>query len=242
MTAGMGHNNPPPYDQATLDELANDCAAFIDASNAWLKTEVDSDEKAEKLSDQIDGLRKLYKRTNAARADAKKPHDDAGEEVQAAFKPILDRLTIATGKLKPKLAAFALAKQKAEEARKAAAAEEARKAKAEADRLAAEAAASDDIESVIEANEAAERAADLEKAANTKADTGIRSASGAGRTMSLRKRKACAIANINLAFRTMRDEPKVAELLIQLANARANAADFDGELDGFTITETASIA
>lgn len=242
MTAGMGHNNPPAYDLAAFEELQNDAAAFIAASNAWLKTPIDTEEKAEKLSDQIDGLRKLYKRADEARKDAKKPHDDAGKEVQAAFAPVLDRVTKCADLLKPVLAGYLKAKAEAEAKRKAEEAEAARKAKEEADRLAAEAEATGDIDAIVEAEERAKEAKKLEKAAAKPVSTGVRSASGAGRTMSIRKRKVCKIEAINAAFVSFRDDPKVADLLISLANARANSAGFEGTIPGFKIEEVENVA
>lgn len=242
MTAGMGHNNPPAYDLAVFQELQNDAAAFITASNAWLKTPVDTEEKSEKLGDQIDGLGKLAKRVNEARIAAKKPHDDAGKEVQAAFAPVLERIEKCKDLLKPIQLAYIKKRAEAEEKRKAEEAEAARLAKEEADRLAAEAAATGDIDAMVEAEERAKEAKKLEKAAAKPVSTGVRSASGAGRTMSVRKRKVCKIEAINAAFVSFRDDPKVAELLVSLANARANSAGFEGTIPGFKIEEVESVA
>lgn len=242
MTATMGHNNPPAYDVEALEAIKNDASAFIEASNAWLKAEVDSDEKAEKLADQIDGLRKLFKRVDEARKDAKKPHDDAGKEVQAAFTPVLDRITKCADLLKPRLAVYAKAKAEAEAKRKAEELAAAAAAKAEAERLAKEAEASGDIDAIVEAEERAKEAAKQEKSAARPASTGIRSASGAGRTMSLRKRKVCTITAINAAFASFREDSRVAELLTRLANERANSKDFEGAISGFKIEEVETVA
>lgn len=240
--AGIGHNNPPAYDLAKLEELNNDVAAHIEASNAWLKTEVQNDDLAEKLTDQIDGLRKLHKRADALRIEQKKPHDDAAAEVQKAFLPILDRLKKAGELLKPKLATYAAEKKRKADEEKRLKDEAAAKARAEAEAAAKAAEQAGDIDAMIEAEAKAAEAKRLEKDAKRKVSANIASASGAGRTMSLRARKVCTITAINQAFVALRDEPEVAELFVKLANRRANAAGFEGSIPGFIIDEVESIA
>lgn len=241
---GIGGNNPPAYDPAALEALRNTTAEFIEASEEWVKTPIDSDELAEKLNDQINGLRQIFKKADDARKEAKKPHDDAGKEVQAAFKPILDRITKCADLLKPKAAAYAKKKADEEAKRQREERERAAQAEAEAARALAEAEAQGSIEAQLRAEEQAAEAERIRKEAERKRDTSIKSASGGGRTMSLRSRRVCSIKSIGSAFLTFKDDPEVADLLVRLANRRANAAGFDDAqtIPGFDIEVVKTIA
>lgn len=239
------HNNPPedlPYDAAILADLANDTAAHISASEAWLPVEIDSEEQASRLADQINGLRQLFKRADDARKTAKKPWDDKGKEVQAAFAPILDRIEKAANLLKPKAAAWAKRKADEEAERKRREQDEARKAQ-EAARLAQiEAENSGSIDAAVAAEEAAKAAEKMAAEAARAQSTSIKSASGGGKTLSLRKRRVCTIKAIGAAFLTFREDPEVAEVLVKLANRRANAAGFEGDIPGFNIEIVETLA
>lgn len=240
-----GHNNPPadlPYKLDTLNELKARTDEFVKASEVWQKTEITSEALAGQCVDQIDGLRKVWKEVDASRKEAKKPHDDAGKAVQAAYTPLLDLLKRSADALKPALAKWEDAKRKAaaeEKARRRAAAEEAERAAALA---AAEAEQSGSITAQAEAEEAQKRAKEAEKAANRKIDTSTKSASGAGRTMSTRTQKVAVIENAGRLFLAVKDEPEVVEALQSVANRKVRAADFDGNLPGVRVEEKTIIA
>ena len=137
-TPQMGHNNGPAFRPETVEAHSTSAAEFLDAAGEWLKIkELETEEQAAELNDFIAGLRKRWKTTDEDRKFDKKPHDDAGKEVQAAYVPILDKLKKAAERVTPMQTVW-LEKQEAirqEEARKRQ--EEARKQREEAERLAA---------------------------------------------------------------------------------------------------------
>lgn len=225
--AVIGGNNPPPFDVDAHAAFVAKVDEFVAASNKWLKTEVDTEDLAKQLNDQITGLRGLWKKVDEARANAKKPHDDASKAVQAAFTPILNKLTKAADALKPKLAAYAKKKRDREEAERRAAQERAR-AEAEAAEQAARVAEKEgDIGALADAEQAKKDAEKAEKEASRKPSSGVGSASGGGRTVSLRKMKEVEVTNINVLFMHFRDHPDVHDLLRRLATAEVRAKDYD---------------
>lgn len=237
--AVIGGNNPPPFDPEILASLTAKVEEFLEASQIWLKLEkIETEEHAGQLTDQIDGLRGLWNKVEDARKTAKKPHDDAGTAVQKAFVPLQTKLKKAADALKPKLADYASEKARREEEAKRKAEEEARRQAEEAEKALREAEASGDIGAQVEAEEAAKAAEKAKKDAARKVDTGVKSASGAGRTMSLRKIKEIEVTNINVLFMALRDEPEVMETLHRIATRRVRAAGYDDgdPLPGIKVT------
>lgn len=246
-TAGIGHNNPPeplPYDETEHDELSKLTGAFLKVSDDWLTVKVSTPALAEQLTDQIGGLRKLWKRIDDQRVAAKKPHDDRAAAVQKAYKPLLDRVSTAAGQLKVILEAYA--RRLADEARAQREKEmaAARALEEEARLKAIDAQNSGSIEDSVAAAEAAKEAEKRSAAAARPVNTGIKSASGAGRTMAMRARKSVEITNIRHLFMHYQNRPEVAELLKRLATGEANAAGFpkDGKIPGTEITIIESLA
>lgn len=239
-TAGPGHNNPPPYDPDALAELNEKVSEFLKATQTWLSLEkIETEIHAGQVTDQISGLRGLWKKVDTARKSAKKPHDDAGKAVQAAFNPLLTKLTRAADALKPKLAVYAEEKAaREEEARKIAGAE-AQKQAEEAKAKLAEAEAAGDIGAQVEAEEAAKEAEEAQTKAARPVSSGVKSATGAGRTMSMRKVKEVEITNLNVLFMHYRDRPEVSELLQRLATAEVRSKDYDPAkpVPGVNVTE-----
>lgn len=236
-----GHNNPPPYRVDVVEAHEAKANEFLDAAGDWLDLkEITSEEQSGQLTDFLEGLRKRYKLTDEDRKADKKPHDDAGKAVQKAYTSILDKMKRAADKVKPMQAAWLAkveAEKQAEAKRKAEEAAAAERAAAEA---AAKAQARNDIAGEVEAEEAAKRAAqmkkDADRAAKSKAQS--RSATGAGRTTSLRTKWIPEITNIRVACMTFADHPELRETLLRLAAAKARAADFDPktqEIPGFTL-------
>ena len=179
--AGIGHNNPPPYDPEALSEHKSKADEFLAVTQQWLGLEkIETEEHAAQVTDQLDGLRGLYKKVDGARKAAKKPHDDAGKAVQAAYSPILTKLQRAADALKPKLGAYVEAKARREAEAKRKAEDEARREAAAAERALREAEASGDISAQVEAEEKAKAAEKAAKEAQKAPDTRVRSASGAG--------------------------------------------------------------
>lgn len=232
--AVLGSNQGPPFDQEQVDKLDSEGVKFLDVAGKWLdKKKLDTEDDASRLGDFITGIKKRRKAIDQARADAKKPHDDAGKAVQAAFLPILGKLDLAVKRVQPLLSDYLAEKERREKAEAKRKADEARAAQEEADRLAAQAAARNDISGEAEAEEARKRAAEQAKEAEraAKQRTNVRSATGGGRTVSYRTYWIATIKNARIAFMEMQEEPEVLEALRKVAERRARAKDFDPTKD-----------
>ena len=246
---GLGANNPPADQAFSPAELAahkEKSDAFIKASDVWLQTPITSETLAGQLTDQIAGLRAVYKEVDEARGAQKKVWNDKGDEVQAAYKPILATITAAADLLKKPLLAWNQEQQRLADVARAEKIRIANEAANEARRLAMDAAASQSIAAKVEAEAAAAAAEKQVKAAEKEVKTSVKSGSGGGRKLSTRTRNVCTIDRISQLFTHYRDNPKVAEVLLSLANAEANSKDFDLKLGhsipGTSITQTQSIA
>ncbi len=244
-TATAGHNNPPPYDVAALAEFDNKISDFNSAAKEWLDLgDIETEEQAEKLGDFITGTSKLIKKVDNQRSADKKPHLDAGREIDAEYnsrKSKLSALLVGSGKIpgvKAILDRFLTKKQAELEAKQRAEQEEAER-KAEAARLAAlEAEQTNDLVAQDEAAKAQEEAEKAKAEAEKPTKARVGSASGGGRTISRRKVKTASILNINVAFMQFSDAPEVAEVLVMLANRKIRAVDWDGvDPKGFEVTE-----
>lgn len=153
----IGANNPPeptPFDaiKVHVEDLTETARGFLDGSGVTTQAEADA------VAKLMDEGRKASKAADSARADEKKPHDDAGKAVQAKFKPLIESadrvVTICKQALAPFLMAQEVEKQRiADEARAVA------EAKLKAAVEAARAAHATDLE-------AQEKAAELEKEAS----------------------------------------------------------------------------
>lgn len=218
----MGHNTPPPYDPDVLAKHIRAASELAAEAAPWLKKgKVESEDEAQKLNDVIAKARKLYRDAEESRKAEKEPHIEAGKAVDEAFR-IATTATEKTGNsLKPIIATWLKKVEEDKKAEAARQAEIARKAKEDAERLAAQAEASNDAFAAAQAEAAQKAASKLEKGAikASKAKASVTSATGGGRSMSLRKRKVAVIDNINLVFRHFSDHPDVREVLQRLANA-----------------------
>ncbi len=221
---GANGGPPLPYDPAVLADCARDADEFIVAAGQWLDLgEIRNVEQAQRATDFVSGARKVSKRIDEARKAAKAPHDAAGKAVQEAFAPLLAKIERAVDGVKAMQAKWLRAEAARERDRKAKEAEEAAAARAEADRLAAEAAARNDVSGIVEA-EAARKAADkLAKEAARPVSVSAGSATGGGRTMALRSVPRCEIESMGRALQHFRNHPDVAALLVRLAEAEVRA-------------------
>lgn len=237
--AVMGDNKPPAYDAEIVADLNEKVAEFLRVTQQWLDLpKIETELHAGQMTDQIDGLRGLFKNVDDARKGEKKPHDDAGKVVQAAFKPMLDKLTIAASALKPKLAVYAKAQQAIAQAKRR---EEKAAAKVLADEAAAKAKAaeeSNDIAAQVEAEAATKEAEAATKKAEAPVKTNVKSASGGGRTMHMRPIKDVEVTNVTVLFMEYRGHPKVLELLTRLATTDVRAAGYvEGTIKGIEVKE-----
>jgi hypothetical protein len=159
MMTDAGHNNPPP-DAAFglhIDSL------FSLLSDTLAGGEVSNDAQEAAIDGILDDFRRAGKDADKARADEKRPHDEAGKAVQAKWKPIIDKADRGATACKDALTPYRTAKQRARD-------EAARKAReeAEAQAKAAQEALrqSDDLEARYDAEIQLEAAQKLTAQAN----------------------------------------------------------------------------
>lgn len=223
-TPTIGDNNPPPEYVTDLAKHQEAASAFAAEVAQWIKDnngKIDSEEKAEECTDILAKARAGYKATDECRTKHKKPVIEMGKDIDAKASLAKDTFEKSGNKLKGIQTAWLkeVAAQQAIEAERKAA--EARKAKEEADRIAAQAKASNDAMAEAQAEAAQKEAAKMEKAAEKagKAKASAGSATGGGRTVSLRTVKTAQIENINLVYRHFSAHPDVRDLLQRLATA-----------------------
>ena len=223
-----GHNMPPPYDAGAVEAFEAKVREHADAAGAWLdEGDLTSEEEAERLADLLSGARTLLKQIEDRRKAEKQPHLDASRAVDSAFKRLTDPLSRTMEKVKPLLTAWATKKREAEEARRRAEIEAARKAEEEAQKAREAAAARNDTMGEAEAEERARAAKKAEEDAARRKTTGaVHSASGGGRTTSLRTYRTAKVVNVRRAFMALEQEhgAEIAECLERIANAKIRAA------------------
>lgn len=225
------HNNPPPAAELFAEEIESLKAraeAFDEITDA----------NAGEASDLIKLAGKLAKDIDAKRAEEKKPHLDAGREIDGTYNPLVERAKKSTASLAARLTAYiSEQKRKAEEARREAerkAAEEAERAR----RLANDALLADDAAAAAKAaeNEAKLVAAEEKQAANVKGSEGFR-ASG------LRTVRKAKITNATMLVTFYMARPEVIELCERLANADIRAAKgAPVAIPGIEVVETETLA
>lgn len=137
--AAIGHNAPPtPYEgfQAHIDDLFAEAKNFLDGEP------IANEGQAEAVANLLNRLRKTGNDADDARKVEKKPHDDAAKEVQARWKPLLDKVDLAASTCKQALSPWLAAKE-AEQRRAAEAQQQEAERLAEAARQASQAPAED---------------------------------------------------------------------------------------------------
>lgn len=208
----MLSNNPPPAADLfaeEIDNLKSRAEAFGDVTEA----------NAGEARDLIGLAKALAKAIDAKRDEEKRPHLEAGREIDGTYKPLVDSAKYACAPLEKALTDHIVAqKRKAEEARRAAeakAAAEAAKAKALAeDALLGEDAAAD---AKAAENEAKLVAAEEKQAGTVKGSEGFRAAG-------LRTVRKAKVTNRALLIAHYANHPDVWELTTRLANAEIRAA------------------
>lgn len=226
--AVIGGNSPPAYDPEILAALRDEANRQADAAGQWMsKGMIATEADAALANDHVSGLRRLKKRIDDARAEAKRPHDERAREVQGAFTPLLDGLDRAIKAVLAMQTDYMRRKQEEIDRQKREDAERARAAREEAERMARAAEARNDVMGAAAAETAMKEAEKAEKAAARAETAKIASATGGGRTMGLRTVRSARITSINALFAFYRDRPEVADCLLRLANADIRAADVD---------------
>jgi type IV secretory pathway VirB10-like protein len=239
-----GDNMPPAFDPDVLAECKAKADDFADAAGAWLDLkEIETAEQSAKLTDFVDGARKIYKHIEDARKKQKKPHDDAGKKVQKAFTPLTEAVEKSVEKVKPLQTAWLAKEEERLEAERAAAAAEAERLRKEAEAKAAEAAARNDVAGEVEADVLAAEAKVAAKAAASTARASAQSATGGARNMSLRTTREAEITNPRLAMMHYQNHPKLLDVLRELASAEVRAAKgADIRIPGVNIIERKTAA
>lgn len=123
--AGIGDNNPPPFTrhEMHIDELYQEAKLWLDGEP------ISTQAQADDVTNLLNMIRDARKEADKQRAEEKAPYLEAGRQVDASYKPMLDKADRATQTAKNALTPW-LQAVKAENDRiareKAAAAEEAR--------------------------------------------------------------------------------------------------------------------
>lgn len=166
---GIGGNAPPPVEAMGLH--IEDLFALVSGTVAATVT---TDEQEAALDELLDDVRQARKDADEQRVLEKRPHDDAGKAVQAAWKPLLDRCDKSAEAIKAALTPYRTARQAAKDEAARIAREEAA-AKLEQAQTALR--QSDDLEERFAAEEALEQAGKLTAQANRidRSATGLRS-------------------------------------------------------------------
>lgn len=195
--AVQGANRPPsPFDafEAHIADLYEEARHFLDGDG------VSSEGQATAITALMDQLRTAKKDADAARAEEKRPHDEAAKEVQAKWKPLIDKADLAVSTCKTALTPW-LQKLEAERlARAEQARQEAERKAREAQEAARAAQASADLAERERAEALAKEATQAGKAA-TKAEKATASTASGARAVSLRSYWSAEITDLKEACR-----------------------------------------
>lgn len=223
--AGIGHNKGPAFNVEAVDALTAEANEIADAASEWAKVEIATETKAGELKDFLDTARKKLKAIEDRRAEEKKPHLDAGREVDTAFGRIKDIIERAGKLAKGPLEAYLKEQQRIADERRREEQRIAREAAAEAERERQIAERNQNAAAIIEAEEKAKEAAAASKASEGPARAKVSSATGTGANRTgLRTYRSAQIVNINQAMLHYRGNPDLAECITRLANADIRAA------------------
>lgn len=236
--APAGHNNPPeasPFEAFTahIGDLFEEAKNFLDGAA------IDSEDAAKAVSALLDQIRTAGKDADKARAEEKKPHDDAAKAVQAKWKPLLERAELAVDTCKKVLAPW-LMKKEAEARAVAGAARREAEARAAAADAAMRAAPVTDLAAREEAEALVKDAKRADAEAN-KAEKARPQANGGARATTLRTSYRPELTDASAALRhyvaTRPDEIKAC--LQRLAEV--DVREGKRALPGFTIHEARSV-
>ena len=218
--AEIGDNRPPPQD--TASELKARTARLIDKAKTWLTTDIEGDDTAGLVDDDINELKAHIKEVDAERAAQKRPHLDANKAIDAAFVPLADAARALRDALLKKLAVYMGAKRERERKEAEEAAAEARRLEKAAQTAEVEADTSMDLDKMLTAGGASKRAEEARDRADylAKAPTRVRG-QHSSRSRGFRKMWHAEITDLDKCFARYREHPKVLDLLTSLASADA---------------------
>lgn len=216
---GIGGNRPPVIDPEKLAEaerLTTEALAL--AKEQREAGPIKDAQRASLVSDVVAALRAAFKSVDAIRVEQKKPHDDAADAVQKAFKVFLNAMESDANAIKAMSAQWLAEEQKRLADERAKREAEARRQQQEAWAAKQLAEAKGDSLAVAQADEQAKAAEEAAAAAQKVEKAKMESASGGGRTMALRTQAYAQIRNWRAVFMHFENEPEVREVLQRLAD------------------------
>lgn len=237
--AGMGHNNPPSPLEEHEAKLKARASALKDAAVVWIdeRPSIEDQETSNKAADFIVQIRAFNKLCEDTRTELKKPHLDAGREIDKRLKAIPALLDTVGGILKKRVAEFQKKEQERIDAERRAKEEAERKAKEEAERLAREAEETESV-AAIEAAQAAEEAAKQAEAERVAAPTRAMSKGNLGsKSVSIRKSYTAEITDYEKALAHYANSPQVRDAVLVAANADARTRKLDLDAPGVKVIE-----
>jgi hypothetical protein len=196
-------------------------------------------ETAPAIRDLLARTGEAAKKVESARKEAKEPHLEAGRQVDASFKPLLDTLAGLKDAINRPLAAFL----KAEQDRQRAEAEAARKAAQEAAEFSRQ--FEDDPEIAARAKAFAEQKAKAADAMSSQADNAgrIGSATGTSRAAALRTYRRAEVEDAAKLVAHFASHPDVIDAALKAANAALRAAKGeDIQIPGVRVVEETKVA
>ena len=236
-----GGNNPPeptPYEKA-----GEEITVLYSEAEGWLDgVAVDTQDMADGLAKLLNLLRDARKVADEARKVEAKPFDDGKAEVQARYKPLLEKADRATDVCKKALAPW-LTKLEREKAEAAAAARREAEGKAAVAQAAIRAAPVDNLAEREAAEELLKAAKKADAAANrAERDTAKASSGGVGRAVSLRTTYRPVLTDGVAAARHywQARRPEFEAFLLSLAEHDVRQAKRD--IPGFDVVEEKTAA
>ena len=241
--AVMGDNKPPLYDPDVMAALLARSQELMKVGQVWkdhgaIKTEED----AGKLNDFLAQARAQIKAIEERRKEQKQPHMDAATAVDSAFNPLKTPVQELGKALGAVHTAYLVEKQRKLDEQRAAERAEAKRKQDEADAAAAKAAEEGDAIAQAQAQQLQKEAAKEVKQTSKPAVARVASASGGGRTASLRTYHVAKLERPLPAIAWFRDNrpeawEKIEALLVALAEAEHRSVEGVKEIPGVTFTE-----
>ncbi len=219
---GIGGNNPPAIDAfgMALDDAYETAEDFLDGSP------IETQGQADAVGRIVSEVKKIKKDADAARAEEKRPHDEAAKAVQAKWKPLLDRAdTIVTAAQRPLTTYLAkLAAKQAEVERLA------REEAAKAAQAAIEAQRQADSVEAIEAAKRLQDEADAAAKAAAKAGRAKAHVAGVDRAVGLRSYRVATVVDRRAALNWIakNDPDALSQFIDDYARRNAPTRPMDG--------------
>jgi hypothetical protein len=212
-----------------VDDLLLEARNYLDGEP------IANEEQANAVSSLLNRLRRVAKDADAARADEKRPHDERGKEVQAKWKPIIDKADLAASTAKQVLAPWLLQIEERQQ-------REAEVARQEADRLAriaqeAHLAASGNLEATEDAERLLKAAAGAQVHAS-KTDKQRAHARGGERAVGLRSVFTPTLTDSCAALKHYREQQPEALKLWLVEQAERDVRAGARSIPGFTVSES----